>query len=452
MDQVHTGLSLRSRTLLITLCILLVSLSVAWLTGILQSRNQLAIDDRQLADTISLGLSNSAELAQLPEDSQHLKELVDRYGQASNILFAAVCNTKGDAVSVAAPDQEAWARFQSQTLDADSCIISRRSFQFLKAQPGTAAAPGAGSGGAAASTGAVVVAVSRLGQNRTQQSQELTALAVTLVTAGAAAGILFLTVGRWLRRVQNLSLVGRAISLGDFSRPIDEEGDDEIAQMAHAFAEMRSVIRQRDVELKRLSGIVAITPIEHAPRPPQQAVTKIADREPAPAGETQSNQPERLHPEELLRAVRLLISATQISTSVGENRTAGPSKPISTPEPDATNQLDLLSHRRVNDRDLAAIALHQFESAMNGELVSLTRSIQNHDAKAVASSAHRIKDAAASISAEKVWQIASELERLGHADCIHESQGPLEHLTQEVERFRDYLHLALFQHTPIAKQ
>jgi HPt (histidine-containing phosphotransfer) domain-containing protein len=110
--------------------------------------------------------------------------------------------------------------------------------------------------------------------------------------------------------------------------------------------------------------------------------------------------------------------------------------------------LESLKRRCVNNRKLAAKALRMFDSGIDRDLAILQKSVQDADPKAVAASAHKIKGAAANISAESVRQVAAELEKLGRTDALDHSQAALTQLHQEVAALRKYLDTAILELTP----
>jgi two-component system sensor histidine kinase/response regulator len=125
-----------------------------------------------------------------------------------------------------------------------------------------------------------------------------------------------------------------------------------------------------------------------------------------------------------------------------------PAPPEPAPEPVQPQgpvpvDLESLKRRCVNNRKLAAKALKMFDSGIDRDLAVVTRSVQEADAKALAASAHKIKGAAANISAEAVRQMAAELEKLGRADSMDQSEAVLQKLNQEVGALRQYMETAL---------
>jgi two-component system sensor histidine kinase/response regulator len=154
-----------------------------------------------------------------------------------------------------------------------------------------------------------------------------------------------------------------------------------------------------------------------------------------------------IEPKELLHTIHSLLTAERAA----EVKFAGavcPAPPEPAPEPVQPQgpvpvDLESLKRRCVNNRKLAAKALKMFDSGIDRDLAVVTRSVQEADAKALAASAHKIKGAAANISAEAVRQMAAELEKLGRADSMDQSEAVLQKLNQEVGALRQYMETAL---------
>ena len=110
--------------------------------------------------------------------------------------------------------------------------------------------------------------------------------------------------------------------------------------------------------------------------------------------------------------------------------------------------LDMLRQRCLGNRKLAAMALKKFDSCVTQDLQTLAQSLRNGDAKAAASTAHKIKGAAANISAERVRVIVAQLEALALANALALACMCLDRLHGEMDQFRDYLPRALARLEP----
>ena len=92
--------------------------------------------------------------------------------------------------------------------------------------------------------------------------------------------------------------------------------------------------------------------------------------------------------------------------------------------------------------------LAKFDTTIGHDVQSLNESVQKGDATAAAASAHKIKGAAANVSADGLRRIAAELEQLLHADALSQTQDGLDQLQRELDRFRQHLSAALGELTP----
>jgi HPt (histidine-containing phosphotransfer) domain-containing protein len=110
--------------------------------------------------------------------------------------------------------------------------------------------------------------------------------------------------------------------------------------------------------------------------------------------------------------------------------------------------VESLTRRCVNNRKLAAKALRMFDAGIDRDLALLAKGVTEADAQAVAASAHKIKGAAANISAESVRQMAAQLEKMGREDALHHSQLTLDQLKYEVDALRQYLGTAIAHLVP----
>lgn len=111
--------------------------------------------------------------------------------------------------------------------------------------------------------------------------------------------------------------------------------------------------------------------------------------------------------------------------------------------------LDMLQKRCLGNRKLAAMALRKFDSCVTSDVQALADSLNRGDAKAVAAAAHKIKGAAANVSAERVRAVVTQLETLAHADQLAQSLACLDQLNNEMDQFRAYLETAFARLSPV---
>jgi two-component system sensor histidine kinase/response regulator len=102
-----------------------------------------------------------------------------------------------------------------------------------------------------------------------------------------------------------------------------------------------------------------------------------------------------------------------------------------------------LQRRCLGNRKIAAKALVKFGETLESYVQAISDGVGQGDAGSVASAAHKIKGAAGNVSAERVRQVAAELEQLARADSLSQLQPPLDELREEVDRVKAYLATAL---------
>jgi signal transduction histidine kinase/CheY-like chemotaxis protein/HPt (histidine-containing phosphotransfer) domain-containing protein len=105
--------------------------------------------------------------------------------------------------------------------------------------------------------------------------------------------------------------------------------------------------------------------------------------------------------------------------------------------------LESLEKRCLGNRKIAARALSKFDSVVTQDITALVGAIGARDSIAVAASAHKIKGAAANVSAEDLSRIAAELETLARADQLDQTQKCVDRLQAEMNRVREFLTSAL---------
>ncbi len=105
--------------------------------------------------------------------------------------------------------------------------------------------------------------------------------------------------------------------------------------------------------------------------------------------------------------------------------------------------VESLQKRCLGNGRIAANALGRFDVIITKDIELLTAGLQRRDATAVATSAHKIKGAAANVSADQLSRVAAELEKLARNDGLGQSQDCLDRLLLEMNRFRTYVSTAL---------
>ena len=134
-----------------------------------------------------------------------------------------------------------------------------------------------------------------------------------------------------------------------------------------------------------------------------------------------------IDPVELIETIRSFLPASRKSASAPAADAIPLANPraevISLPAADPPVDLDTLQRRCMGNRKLAAKALSKFDENMNQEISALVQSVRQGDAKLAAASAHKMKGAAANVSAESVRRIVAELEGLAKADELAQTES-----------------------------
>jgi signal transduction histidine kinase/DNA-binding response OmpR family regulator/HPt (histidine-containing phosphotransfer) domain-containing protein len=177
-----------------------------------------------------------------------------------------------------------------------------------------------------------------------------------------------------------------------------------------------------------------------------------------------------INPVELMRTIRSFVTPRADAASAQ----AAPATPAASPAPatasaaakvtstekpvpaSASPPIDLpsLEQRCMGSRKLAARLLSSFERSVNPDVQALRDSVTSGDAKSAAALAHKIKGAAANVSAEDLRRAISDLEKLAKDDTLAQTQTCLEQLDLEMLRFREYVTTAISELTtdPPAQQ
>ena len=203
MSDRCSRLSLRTKIAGIALAISTLSLAVVAAAGILQLRHQTAMEERRAADTVSLSFSRSAQMEMAAGDWHELRRLTRSFARDPNLLFIAAYNANGKLMTSAANDATAWTGYLAGALDPDTCIISRRTVEALD-QTDESTTPATSI--SHKPIGTIVIGLSTAARQAALTRQNFMTLAVTTLAAGAGALVLFMTLGRWMRRLQQLAV------------------------------------------------------------------------------------------------------------------------------------------------------------------------------------------------------------------------------------------------------
>lgn len=123
---------------------------------------------------------------------------------------------------------------------------------------------------------------------------------------------------------------------------------------------------------------------------------------------------------------------------------AGPALPV-VPDPAAgastTPPLDCASlvERFLGDWEFVEGILEKFQQQVGVDLEALERSIVERNSEQAALLAHRIKGAAANVSAAEISRVAAELERMGRAAKLDQADEQLAALRSENQRLDEFI-------------
>ena len=250
-------LSIRAKVTGISLAITALALASSATVSILQMRHQIAAEESRSADSVALSVARASELAMNVQDTRELSRLANSFLRNEAIEFIAMYGTKPTPLVVAVRDKQMWNQFQAGTLNPDLCILAQHQIDELVDKDDFAGglepaatpdehAPAAANG----FVGRIVVGLSTEDTREAQRRQSQMTLGVTLGAAGVGALVLFVTLGRWLRRLQALAEASESIAQGDLNKPIDDLHKDEIGNLARSFEAMREALVERDRKLR----------------------------------------------------------------------------------------------------------------------------------------------------------------------------------------------------------
>jgi two-component system sensor histidine kinase/response regulator len=120
---------------------------------------------------------------------------------------------------------------------------------------------------------------------------------------------------------------------------------------------------------------------------------------------------------------------------------AADSAPSTIDDTSTTPPLDCesLSERFMGDWDFVQVILGKFQEQVGTDLEQLEQNLLQHNAQQTAALAHRIKGAAANVSAVEVSRLAAELEAMGRAADLEQAGDRLARIKVECRRLNDFV-------------
>ncbi|MCC6158342.1 MAG: response regulator [Deltaproteobacteria bacterium] len=129
-------------------------------------------------------------------------------------------------------------------------------------------------------------------------------------------------------------------------------------------------------------------------------------------------------------------SAAKESSSPSAKSTVAQTADRTGDQAESSIDMPALLRRVMNDEALARLVLGQFAERVEGDLDEIEAALSTGNAAEVGRLAHRMKGAAASVSAIQVAPIAGELEKKGKKGDLAGADGLLKQLRQRALRFR----------------
>jgi signal transduction histidine kinase/ActR/RegA family two-component response regulator len=267
-------LQIKAAGLVLLIVVLALTASV---TATIVQTNRLIVNKQHHALQIVAGsVASASELPLAVGDAEGLLRQAEGFMHVdSELLFIAIYDRTDRLVVAAVRNQEEWSVFRSagrstrnlvvgqhrieRRLTAERPDVFERSAALHSQFPiadnaSTLAIRQATADDASDDLGRVVVGQSVAAIFHAKRSQALVTLAVGVLVTTCVAPVVLFTVGAWTKRMQRLVEACEWISLGDLSRRIEDERDDEIGRLSRTFESMREAVEQRDRELRRFNA------------------------------------------------------------------------------------------------------------------------------------------------------------------------------------------------------
>ena len=261
MRHWYAGLSLRTKITGITVLITILSLAAVATIGIFEIGREIGAEQHRTADSVALGVARASELAMTVRDTKELSRLANSFLRDDDVLFVGVYGGGPKPLALAVRDGESWEQFLHGGVKKDRGVVGAHSIEsFSGAEEFGGDIETDVSMNGTESTrpvvarsevlGNVVVCLSTVPTIIAEQQQIRVTVAATAAAAILGAGILFLTLRSWMRRLQVLTDASKSISHGDFSVSINDPHEDEIGRLSQTFDAMRLAVQGRDLQLR----------------------------------------------------------------------------------------------------------------------------------------------------------------------------------------------------------
>jgi HPt (histidine-containing phosphotransfer) domain-containing protein len=184
--------------------------------------------------------------------------------------------------------------------------------------------------------------------------------------------------------------------------------------------------------------------LEQSKRIPIIAMTAHAmkgDREKCIAAGMDDYTPKPINPQELLEKIEKWTGAERNGFGSGpEDSKKGP--PDNAKEEIQPLDLEKALERAMGDKDFLKLLLEGFIQELPNQIETIKAAVAGTDASALTEQAHKIKGAAANLSACGVFDAAKSLEEMGRTQNIGQAGHMLEVLQKEGKRLTEYIERA----------
>jgi C4-dicarboxylate-specific signal transduction histidine kinase len=259
-----TKRSLRVKAIVFVLVVMTMALLVTGTVSIVQTNLLIASQQRGSVNSLAQSLARVCELPLAVRNRAELSRLLNRLTQDKYVLFTAVYDDKHQLMASNIRNEAAWQSYQQHAGETASMLLSTVQVELSQGTdefdvfgigeyPASRPSRSSENVGTSASRqnvlGHVVVALSTEPMYLAQRSQTWVTLSMLILAAAGSSAIVFWTVTRWTKRLNNLVEASGRIARGDFTVAVFDSHVDEIGRLSKAYEEMRKAVQQRTTQL-----------------------------------------------------------------------------------------------------------------------------------------------------------------------------------------------------------
>lgn len=259
-----TKRSLRVKAIVFVLVVMTMALLVTGTVSIVQTNLLIASQQRESVNSLAQSLARVCELPLAVRNRAELSRLLNRLTQDKYVLFTAVYDDKHQLMASNIRNEAAWQSYQQHAGETTSMLLSTVQVELSQGTdefdvfgigeyPASRPSRSSENVGTSASRqnvlGHVVVALSTEPMYLAQRSQTWVTLSMLILAAAGSSAIVFWTVTRWTKRLNNLVEASGRIARGDFTVAVFDSHVDEIGRLSKAYEEMRKAVQQRTTQL-----------------------------------------------------------------------------------------------------------------------------------------------------------------------------------------------------------